>query len=151
MVRILRDFIESLKNLFSPSGKPPLTPGERPLKAFISSVMKEEYQWARDLTVRTFDKVPYLTRWAFEYTPGGYIQADEHYLRHVRESDLVVWLVTRETTEPVKSEVMEALASDRRLWVVLLEKDNMTDDTKELLKRVGLRSKWIEPDENGGL
>ena len=69
-------------------------PGERPIKAFVSSVMGPEFDEARNETVRALDEIPLIARWAFEFTPGGSEPVDKAYLRHVRDADFVVWLVT---------------------------------------------------------
>ena len=75
--------------------KPPeVLPGERPLKCFVSSVMKDKYQWARDEITLTLGSYPFITPWTFEYTPGSSELIDNGCLRNVRESDFVFWLVT---------------------------------------------------------
>jgi hypothetical protein len=43
------------------SGAPAVKPGEAPLLAFISSVMRPELEWARNETVAALRPVPYLT------------------------------------------------------------------------------------------
>ena len=88
-------------------------PGERPLKAFVSSVMRPAFDEVRTETVRALDAIPLIARWAFEFTPGGSEPVNKAYLRHVRDADFVVWLVTAPTTQAVSDEVKEAIAADR--------------------------------------
>ena len=130
----------------------PVQPGERPLKAFVSSVMRSEFDEVRTETVRALDEIPLITRWAFEYTPGGSEAVDQGYLRHVRDSDFVVWLVTAPTTQAVSDEVKEAIATDRRLWIVIIDsRDQWSGATKSLVDHASLHAKWIEPSRCGGL
>ena len=126
-------------------------PGERPIKAFVSSVM-HKFEEVRKETVRALDEIPLIARWAFEYTPGSSEPVDKAYLRHVRDADFVVWLVTARTTEPVSDEVKEAIAADRRLWIVIIDpRDQWSGATKSLVDHASLHAKWIEPSRCGGL
>ena len=131
---------------------PPVQPGERPIKAFVSSVMRAEFDEVRNKTVRALDEIPLIARWAFEYTPGSSEPVDKGYLRHVRDADFVVWLVTAPTTEPVTDEVKEAIAAGRRLWIVIVDsRDQWSDATKSLVDHASRHAKWIEPNRCGGL
>ena len=88
----------------------------------------------------------------FEYTPGSSEPVDKAYLRHVRDADFVVWLVTAPTTEAVSDEVKEAIATDRRLWIVIIDpSDQWSGATKSLLDHASLHAKRIEPSRCGGL
>ena len=127
-------------------------PGERPIKAFVSSVMRPEFQKVRNETVRALDEISLIARWAFEYTPGSSEPVDKGYLRHVRDADFVVWLVTAPTTQPVSDEVKEAIAAGRRLWIVIVEpRDRWSGATKSLVDHARDHAKWIEPSRCGGL
>lgn len=131
---------------------PPVQPGERPLKAFVSSVMRPEFDEVRTETVRALDEIPLITRWAFEFTPGGSEPVDKGYLRHVRDADFVVWLVTAPTTQAVSDEVKEAIAADRKLWIVIIDtSEQWSDATKSLVDHASLHAKWIEPNGCGSL
>ena len=131
---------------------PPVQPGERPIKAFVSSVMRPGFEEVRNETVRTLDEIPLIARWVFEYTPGSSEPVDKAYLRHVRDADFVVWLVTAPTTEAVSDEVKEAIATDRRLWIVIIDpSDQWSGATKSLLDHASLHAKRIEPSRCGGL
>src|SRR6266508_900592 len=120
-----------------------LIPGELPIKAFVSSVMSLELDWARSVVVAALHAPSYLVPWAFEFTPSSSEPVDESYLRHVRESDMVIWLVSSEVTEPVRREIREALASRRRLLVFRLRGSTATDATEALLKEVSHWAKWM--------
>ncbi len=126
-------------------------PGEAPLLAFVSSVMRPELQWARDEAVRTFDQPRFLARWAFEFTPASSESVDQGYLRKVREADIVVWLVGEEITDPVQNEMREALASGRRLLVMRLPVAQRDRATESLMAEVGNRAKWMDVSAAGGL
>ena len=131
---------------------PSVQPGERPIKAFVSSVMRPEFEEVRKETVRTLDEIPLIARWAFEYTPGSSEPVDKAYLRHVQDADFVVWLVTAPTTEAVSDEVKEAIAADRRLWIVIIDpSDQWSGATKSLVDHARIHAKWIEPSRCGGL
>ena len=131
---------------------PPVQPGERPIKAFVSSVMRPEFEEVRKETVRALDEISLLVRWAFEYTPGSSESVDKAYLRHVRDADFVIWLVTAPTTEAVSDEVKEAIAARRKLWIVIIDpNDQWSDETKSLVDHARNYAKWIEPNRCGGL
>jgi hypothetical protein len=104
--------------------------------------MRPEVQWARDAAVEALTSSPLTAPWAFEYTPASSDGAVQTYLAKVREADIVVWLVGEETTVPVRNEIAEALAADRRLWVVRLPAADRSPETEALLREVGTRVKW---------
>ena len=131
---------------------PPVQPGERPIKAFVSSVMRPEFDEVRDETIRALGEIPLIARWAFELTPGSSEPVERAYLRHVRDADFVVWLVTAPTTQAVSDEVKEAIAADRRLWIVIIDpSDQWSGATKSLVDHASPHAKWIEPSRCGGL
>lgn len=123
---------------------PEVRAAETPLKAFVSSTIGRDVQLARDQAAQILGKAPYLQPWVFEYTPASSEHLDDSYLRHVRESDVVIWLVGADTTEPVKKEIQEALSTQRRLWVFLFPENKRTAATTELLQQVGARVKRLE-------
>jgi len=149
-LRLARGCLLGLRRVIT-SGPPPVRPGEGPLVAFVSSVVDQRLEWARRETVRTLDRVPFLARWAFEFTPASSEPLDDSYLRKVREADIVIWLVERQTTEPVQKEIREALANDRRLWVMKLQTARRDEATEALMTEVGPRAKWMETSTAGGL
>ncbi|MFI5394241.1 MAG: hypothetical protein ACHQ9S_01800 [Candidatus Binatia bacterium] len=126
-------------------------PGEQPLLVFISSVMRPELASARELAVETFGRAPFLSPWAFEFTPASSEPVDQGYLRKVREADFIVWLVGRDVTQPVQNEIREALGADRRLLVFLLPTDSRDSGTNALLQEVGTRAKWVDVQDEVGL
>src|SRR5581483_2205014 len=124
--------------------EPRLRASERPVKAFISSVMTPDVAWARTTTVQVLDEVPFLVAWAFEFTPASSEEVDQSYLRHVREADFVVWLVGGTTTQPVVSEITEALTHNGRLIVLLLPAEERDSATELLIARVRPHAKYRE-------
>jgi hypothetical protein len=118
--------------------------GEPPLLAFISSVMDEELYPARQCVERVLSPAPFLFPWAFERTPASSQDVDVSYLEKVRRSAFVFWLVAGTTTDPVKAEVEEALASHRRLIVVKLPAEERDATTRALLEHVGPHVKYCE-------
>ncbi|OIQ10581.1 DUF4062 domain-containing protein [Neomoorella thermoacetica] len=129
---------------------PLMRPGERPLVVFVSSVMAE-LEKERQEIVRILNNFPPFSAWAFEFTPGSSEPVDSTYLRKVREADIVIWLIGAETTEPVRNEIQEALASNRRLWAVKLPVEDRSQATQALLEKVGSRVKWVDVEKAGGL
>lgn len=124
------------------SRQDPHAQGEAPLRAFISSVMTSELEWARKEATRALHIPGLVLPWAFEFTPASSEQVDKGYLRHVRESELVIWLVGSTTSDPVCDEVHEALASQRRLLIFLLPAPAKDTRTENLLREVGRRAKY---------
>ena len=49
----------------TPNG-PRVEAGEPPLAVFVSSVMNDDLQSAREVVALALDSEPFLTRWAFE-------------------------------------------------------------------------------------
>lgn len=121
---------------------PQLVPGEQPLLVFVSSVMSEETNWAREAAEEALNAPTTLQPWLFEYTPPSSDGAVETYLEKVRECDIFVWLVTGETTEPVAKEVRLALELAKTLWVVLLPAEARDALTQELLDDVAKLVKY---------
>ena len=119
---------------------------ENDLLVFISSKMNSEMEPARKIAVEAVKKVEFGRPWAFEYTPASPETAEATYLRKVRESDFVVWLVGSETTQPVVDEINEAMAFHRRLLVFKLPAKQRDSQTEDLLKRVGDYTKWKSVD-----
>ena len=59
----------------------------------------------------------------------------------------MIWLVGRETTDPVVDEVNQCLASERRLLVFKLPCSHRDERTESLLERVGAVTKWRNVDD----
>ena len=93
---------------------------EDDLLVFISSRMSDDMEPARKIAVEAIEQIEIGRPWAFGFTPASAETAEDTYLRKVRESDFVVWLVGAETTQPVVDEVNEAISSDRKLLVFKL-------------------------------
>ena len=106
--------------------------------------MRPELEWARDAAVTALRENPVVVPWAFEFTPAASDAATETYLQKVRDADFVIWLVGSETTGPVRDEIAEALASNRRLWVIRLPADTRDELTTALLADVGQRAKYAD-------
>jgi hypothetical protein len=114
---------------------------------FLSSVMTDDLQWARDEVVSSLSEVPFLVSWAFEYTPASSEELDDSYLRHVRDAAFLVWLVGDEVTPPVANEVHEALASRTRLIMLMLPAQNRSAACEALVARARPRAKYRELSE----
>ncbi len=119
--------------------------GESPLPAFVSSVMVEELQAARDRVVQVLDGVRFLHTWAFEYTPASSQDLDWSYLEKVRRAAFVFWLVGCSTTEPVEREIAEAISAHRRLIIMLLPAPTRDERTTRLLEQARTHAKYREP------
>lgn len=128
-----------------------LRASERPLKAFLSSVMRGGLNGARQIVVDTLDATPFLSAWAFEFTPPSPEPADDTYLRHVRDADFVIWLAGAEVSRPVTNEIREALAFDRQLIIVRYGTEARTAACQALLDEVGLAAKYADARDEGDL
>jgi len=104
--------------------------------------MKGDLMEARQAIVDALDRVPYLSIWAFEFTPASPEPADTAYLRHVREANIVIWLVGAEVTDPVVAEIEEALANNRDFVVIRFGSEPMTPTCQALFDRVRTRAKY---------
>jgi len=121
--------------------------GEPPLIAFVSSVMDDELQPARDCLTAVIGVADYLLPWLFEYTPASSQDVQTSYLEKVSRAALVFWLVGDRTTEAVVAEINEALSTHRRLIVLVLpakDKDERDATTTELLAKVRPKAKYCE-------
>jgi len=116
--------------------------GEQPLVCFVSSVMRPEIQWARDATVSTLRDIPWVSPWAFEKVPPSSTSADETYLSKIHQADFVIWLVGEDITGPVKDEINEALAREKRILMILLPAKHWNKDTKCMIEKVAERVKY---------
>ena len=124
-----------------------IRPGERPLLAFVSSVMDDDLRLYRETVVECLRKSTFLAPWVFEFTPASSEPLDESYLRHVRDADVVIWIGGDETSTPVVREINEAITYKKRLWIFLLPLKKCRDDgTKTIIEtvRVNQGPKWFE-------
>ena len=124
---------------------------ESNLLIFISSVMTDELNWAREEVVRTLETFHFAEPWAFEFTPASSEAPDDAYLRKVRDADFMVCLVGSRTTQPVVREVNARMAAGRRLLVFQLPAGNRDAVTRQLLRTVSEYCKWQSVDSNASL
>ena len=117
---------------------------EPDLLVFISSVMDDELNPARDSAAATIQDMDFGRPWAFEYTPASSEPASDAYLRKVEEADFVIWLVGSRTTQPVVNEVHRCLATQGRLLIFKLPASERDQETETLLKEAGPVAKWKE-------
>ena len=110
--------------------------GEPPLSAFVSSILNDEYLWARQAAEEVLCSKGW-TPWAFEHTPAGSEELVEGYLRKVREADIVVWLCGRATTVPVAKEIRTAIDHNRRILILRITPDRSDVATEDLIRDVG--------------
>lgn len=113
--------------------------------------MRDSLNGARQVAVDTLDATPFLSAWAFEFTPPSPEPADDTYLRHVREADFVIWLAGREVSQPVVNEVREALAVRQKLIIVRYGTEERTGACRALLDEVGLAAKYADARNDGEL
>ena len=115
---------------------------ETSLLVFISSVMTDDLDHARQIAQQAITELEIGRPWAFEYTPASSESPSDLYLRKVAEADFVVWLVGKETTQPVVNEVNECIASRGRLLVFNLPCERRDPVTTSLLDTIGTHVKW---------
>ena len=101
---------------------------------------------AREIAIRTVSDSPFIRPWPFEGTPASSESLPDSYLRKVRESDLVIWLVGSKTTEPVAQEINTCMTAGISLLVFMLPSDSRDDITKDLIRKVrdAGYAKWRE-------
>ena len=117
---------------------------EPDLLVFISSVMDDELNPARNSAAATIQEMDFGRPWAFEYTPASSEAASDAYLRKVQEADFVIWLVGSRTTLPVVNEVHRCLATQGRLLIFKLPAGERDEETETLLNEAGRVVKWKE-------
>lgn len=125
--------------------------GELPLSVFVSSVMDEEMIQARKDTLEALSVYSYIQPWLFEFVPGSSEPLREGYLRKVRESDLVIWLCGKTTTEPVSREIHEALQNNRRLIFIRLPAQERDELTRSLLEELSPTTRYCDVDRAGSI
>ncbi len=128
-----------------------LTRGESDLLVFISSVMSDELNHARQVTEQAVRAFPITRPWAFEFTPASSEPPDHGYLRKVAEADFVVWLIDRETTQPVANEINTCISAGRRLLAFKLPSEGRDACTRNLIDRVSGYAKWRDVENLEGL
>ena len=126
---------------------------EADLLAFISSVMDDELKCARKVAERTLCAIPFIQPWTFESTPASSESQPEHYLRKVKESDLVIWLVGSKTTKPVVDEITTSINAGIRLLIFRLPSTARDEKTQSLIEQVRVSgyAKWRDVENVGAL
>ena len=124
---------------------------ESNLLAFISSVMRDELNCAREVIVRTCKAIKFIRPWAFECTPSSSEPPKQGYLRKVREADFVFWLIGKETTQPVVDEITTCMSAGRRLLAFELPSETRCEATRNLMAQVSSYAKWARVEENEDL
>ena len=117
-----------------------LRSGEPPLVAFVSSHISDQTRWARKTVAAVLRQSGQFKPWSFEDAPASSEPLDDSYLAKVREADLVVWLVERETTEPVCDEILAARETNRRILIFRITPPPSDTGTESLITHVG--TKW---------
>ena len=119
---------------------------ESDLLVFISSVMSDELNHARQVTEQEIHAFPGTRPWAFESIPASSGPPAEGYLRKVAEADFVIWLIGRETTQPVVNEINTCISAGRRLLAFKLPSEARDACTENLIDGVSGYAKWREVD-----
>lgn len=104
--------------------------------AFISSVMTPDLASVREQVAEAVEQANNIVPWAFEMSPASSEDVVEGYLEKVRSAAFVLLLVSESTSDPVISEVDEALAAGRSLLVFALPTEDRDERAQALLKRV---------------
>ena len=117
-----------------------LRSGEPPLVAFVSSHISDQTRWARKTVAAVLRQSGQFKPWLFEDAPASSEPLGDSYLTKAREADLVIWLVERETTEPVRDEILAARETNRRILTFRITPPPSDTGTESLITRVG--TKW---------
>src|SRR5690349_5695966 len=115
---------------------------EAPLRVFVSSVMRPETVAARLICFKVLSTPPFVP-WMWEHTPAAPSGPRDAYVTGVRDADIVVWLVTAETSPAVADEVNAALEADKKLLAFCLTQSRDAE-TRQLLARVRRVSKTAD-------
>jgi hypothetical protein len=112
------------------------------LVVFVSSVMNDEMEPAREACFKLLQEDRYCSPYLFERTPASADPPERAYLAALDAADIVVWLVGSTTSDPVRLEVERATETTKPLLVFLLEAAARDVETVRLLQTVGTRVKW---------
>ena len=105
---------------------------ESDLLVFISSVI-EELRDSRQVAKQAVDDFPGTRPWLFEDMPASSESPSDLYLRKVRESDIVIWLVGEETSPPVTAEINTCMGAEIKLLSFHLPFDKRDTNTEKLI------------------
>ena len=119
---------------------PVLRSREPLLVAFVSSRVSDQTRWARQTVADVLQQSGQFQPWLFEDAPASSEILVDSYLTKVREADLVIWLVERETTKPVRDEISAALEATRPILMFRITPPQSDSETESLITRVG--TKW---------
>ena len=114
--------------------------GETPLAAFVSGRISSQTRWARKAVTEVLQQSDHFEPWLFEDTPASSESLVDNYVAKVRESDLVIWLVEHEITDPVRDEISTALEANRPILMFRITPPPSDAATESLITRVG--TKW---------
>jgi len=119
--------------------------GEQNLLVFISSVMNNDMVVYRKAIKEHIEQIYAFDPWAFEFTSSSSEDVVEGFLRKVRESDFIIWLVRDITTSAVENEIRNAISTNKRLLIFILPNENKRDNrTENLLSDAKLFYKYCE-------
>ena len=116
---------------------------ESDLLIFISRVtneLKSTRQAAKDTVLA----LPFAQPWLFEDSPASSESPSAVYLRKVKEADIVIWLIGRETSKPVVEEINVCMSEGHPLLAFKLPFLNRDEQTQKLISEVGGYAKWKE-------
>jgi hypothetical protein len=104
--------------------------------------MTDELKWARAEVRSVFPETPFISAWVFEESSASPEAPADICLQHVRDSDLVILLVGGDTSDAVRQEVHEAIASEIPLLAFLFPADERSRDAQALVEEVGREATW---------
>ena len=116
---------------------------ESDLLIFISSVtdeLRSTRQAAKDAVLA----LPFAQPWLFEDSPASSESPSAIYLRKVKEADIVIWLISSETSKPVVEEINVCMNVGHPLLAFKLPFQNRDDQTQKLISEVGQYATWKE-------
>jgi hypothetical protein len=113
---------------------------ERPIDVFISGRISAQTMWARDAAADEILKTGICVPWRFETAPASSEPFIDGYLRRVADSDLVVWLISRDITDPVLAEIRTALQAGRPILAVRIDNSEFSSEVSDLIAR--LDGRW---------
>jgi hypothetical protein len=129
-------------------GSPLADSGEQPYVVFVSSVMRPDVIPYRSAARNVLREVPGVRPWLFEDAPASSESLEQGYLRPAADAEALVVILAGDTTPAVATEVAEAVARRRRLWVFRVEGETgeVTDSIIETIRPLARYHDVSSPD-----
>jgi hypothetical protein len=111
--------------------------GADPLVVFLSSRMTSELNDVRRMTVDALRGLrQFVTLWRFEDHASDSRPPEDVFLEGVRRSDVIIFIAGSDISDPVESEIVEALRCHTDILVFLLQSETRSPRLVEVIKKL---------------